>query len=67
MQVDEAGSNDDTRRFDALGVRAFEPGHGLDAPVPDHDVAGALAILGRIDQPDAAQVQIRHLAAPARR
>ena len=67
VQVDEAGRHDDTGRFHAVGIGSIEPGHGLDPPVLHHDVARTLAPFDRIDEPDAAQVEIGHLAAPARR
>ena len=47
---------------DAVGVGARQPGHGLEDPVADDDLAGSLAAGGRIDEPGTADLEVGHRA-----
>ena len=59
VEVDEAGRDDDPAGVDAVGVGAVQPGDRLEDPVADDDLARALAARRRVDQPGAADLEIR--------
>ena len=52
-------------RIDAVRIRAVEPGHRLEDPVADHDLARAFATGRRVDEPGPPDVEVRHLPASA--
>ena len=51
------GHDDHPVRLDPGPLRPLEPGDGLDPAVPDDDLAGSLAIGGRVDQPGPADLE----------
>ncbi len=67
VQIDEPRRDDDAGGLDAVGLVPVEPRHGLQDPVDDDQLAGPFASVGGVDQPDTAEVEIGHLAAPASR
>ncbi len=65
MEIDEPGRHDDAVRVDAVRLLPLEPGHSFEDPVPDHDLTRAFAPRGRVHQPRAPDVEIRHAAGVA--
>ena len=59
------GRHDDAARVDAVRLLALEPRHGFEDPVPDDDLARALAPRGRVHQPRAPDIEVGHAAGEA--
>ena len=66
VEVDEARGDHDAALVDPFGLTGVEPGHGLEDPVLDDDLAWPLAARGRVDEPRSGDLEVGHDGADLR-